>query len=247
MTNEEQKHLDNDPYSTPATYKVKVGQTIVTSIDPEPTGGFLLREVGLDPTLYYSIQIQNGQRSFAVDTNDNIDATDPGLEYLEPVLRAGHYLVRVDNRRHALTTPLTTGRALLALEGRSPDRYRLDQILPSGEGRAIGPDESVDLTQVGIERFISVEKKALPECDTIDITILTPIGDWEDSFQKTTPISRVVAAALEKFPDFDRSKPYEIRRTTTDEVLIPERTLQSYHICDGEKLKFLPAQDGGGQ
>jgi hypothetical protein len=189
------EHNNQDPYSTPATYQVKVGETMLTLNDPEPTGGFLLQQVGLNPELYYLVQIVNGQRSFAVDTNDNIDATLQGLEYLEPVSREGHYLIRVDNQRHALTTPLTTGRKLLALSGKSPDQYRLDQILPTGEGRAIGPDETVDLRKAGIERFITVLKKE----ETHDITIIVN-GQKKVIHKKTVSYDDVVNLAYDNNP-----------------------------------------------
>lgn len=245
--NEEKIKDGNAADWTPASYRVQIDETILSIEEPEPTGRFLMEKMGVEPTNHFLDMIIVGKDNIAVGPDDNIDLAVPGLERLQIVSREGHFLVRIDNQRYAFNQPEPTGRDLLTRVGKDPDRYRLDQILTSGEGKAIDPDELVDLRKPGIERFITVEKKPLPDCDSINVTIVTPIGKWDTAFHKTATISHVISSVLKKFTDIDATKQYVLQRASTDEILSPDKTLASYHIQDCEKLKFLPAQDGGGQ
>ena len=68
------------------------------------------------------------------------------------------YRIRVDTARFVVESPIT-GRALLGLVGKSPNEWDLIlKLRPQGQ-RPIGPDDSVDLTEPGVERFVTMKRQ----------------------------------------------------------------------------------------
>lgn len=72
--------------------------------------------------------------------------------------KARRYVIRVDRERYTVTESSITGRAILALAGKDPARTLLQQRVQGGGTRPIGPDQAVDLTEPGVERFITLPK-----------------------------------------------------------------------------------------
>jgi hypothetical protein len=72
--------------------------------------------------------------------------------------RARRYIIRVDRERHTVTVAGLTGRAILDLAGKDPARTLLQQRLHGGGTRTIGPDDFVDFTAPGVERFVTLPK-----------------------------------------------------------------------------------------
>lgn len=70
---------------------------------------------------------------------------------------AHRYRVRIDREKFVLTTPNPTGSALLTVAGKvPPERFSLTQRLHGGAVRPIALDEHVDVTQPGVERFMTL-------------------------------------------------------------------------------------------
>lgn len=64
------------------------------------------------------------------------------------------YVVRIDDARYRVNALSITGREILALANKQPpDAYSIQQILRGGEHRVICPDQKIDLTTPGVERF----------------------------------------------------------------------------------------------
>lgn len=64
------------------------------------------------------------------------------------------YVIRIDDERHRANALSLTGRDLLALANKQPpDAYTIEQVTRGGERRVICPDQKVDLTAPGVERF----------------------------------------------------------------------------------------------
>ena len=74
------------------------------------------------------------------------------------VPQARQYRIRVDREGYVVDRPCLTGREVLATAGLTPaERYQLYQKDGDGQKRAIGLDETVDLTRPGVERFQTIE------------------------------------------------------------------------------------------
>jgi hypothetical protein len=67
------------------------------------------------------------------------------------------YRVRIDDKHYVIDNRKPTGRDLLVVAGMiPPEGYRLDQKLRGGATKKIELDESVDLAQPGVERFMTI-------------------------------------------------------------------------------------------
>lgn len=66
------------------------------------------------------------------------------------------YRIRIDRERFVVDEPCLTGAQILALVDKSPSEFMLSQKLRGGEVRKIGPDDQVDLTKPGVERFMTL-------------------------------------------------------------------------------------------
>src|SRR5690606_18550542 len=76
----------------------------------------------------------------------------------KPVPAGKRYRIRVDTARFVVESPIT-GRAVLALVGKSPNEWDLIlKLRPQGQ-RQVGPDEPVDLTTPGVERFVTMKRQ----------------------------------------------------------------------------------------
>lgn len=66
------------------------------------------------------------------------------------------FKVVIDERKYHFTDPVVTGRQLLREAGRRPVvEYLLFQLLKKGQMEEIRLDETVDLRQAGLERFMT--------------------------------------------------------------------------------------------
>lgn len=66
------------------------------------------------------------------------------------------YRIRVDKTHYVVAGPTITGREILALAGKTPDRYRLDQKLRGGQTQKVEPDQIIDLRVDGVEKFMTL-------------------------------------------------------------------------------------------
>ena len=69
-----------------------------------------------------------------------------------------HYPVHIDEEHFTLHTQTVTGAELLSLVGRRPCRYALVQVIRHADDQFVDPDERVDLSVPGAERFVTVQK-----------------------------------------------------------------------------------------
>lgn len=70
--------------------------------------------------------------------------------------KARRYIIRIDRERYTVTATGLSGRAILALAGKDVARTLLQQRVPGGGTRTIGPDDFVDFTAPGVERFVTL-------------------------------------------------------------------------------------------
>lgn len=67
-----------------------------------------------------------------------------------------HYKIRVDKVVVIMTISNPTGEDILKEAGFKPEEYRLDLKMKGGETRKIGLTDTVDLTDPGVERFMTI-------------------------------------------------------------------------------------------
>lgn len=67
--------------------------------------------------------------------------------------RAHRYRIRIDKEYKEVEAPGLTGRQILHLVGKTPERYLLSQKFHGGRVEPIEADRYVDFTTHGIERF----------------------------------------------------------------------------------------------
>lgn len=76
----------------------------------------------------------------------------------QPAPLGASYKIRVDRDKVVIGEPTPTGREILRAANRVPvSQWQLYQRLRGGQTKAVGLEENVDLTCVGVERFQTVE------------------------------------------------------------------------------------------
>ncbi len=67
------------------------------------------------------------------------------------------YKIRIDKERYIVEKQIITGREILVLaEKTPPEGYRLDMKFPGGRTEKIELDQTVDLANRGVERFVTL-------------------------------------------------------------------------------------------
>ena len=73
------------------------------------------------------------------------------------VAKPKHYKIQIDKVHYEVPDPIQTGRQLLVLAGKTPpDQYGLYLKGAHGQPRRIPLDESVDLRDPGVEKFVTL-------------------------------------------------------------------------------------------
>lgn len=88
-----------------------------------------------------------------------IDLERQAKEGREP-RRARRYRIRIDKDYYEVTAHSMTGREILALAGKTPDKYMLSEKLRGGQFKPVEPDETVEFHRHHIERFQTLARDA---------------------------------------------------------------------------------------
>jgi hypothetical protein len=75
----------------------------------------------------------------------------------KPAPKAKRYRIRVDKDRFVVGQSTLTGREILAFAQKTPQSHQLYQHIRGGQTRIVQPDETVDLTAPGVERFTTLK------------------------------------------------------------------------------------------
>jgi len=70
------------------------------------------------------------------------------------------YRILIDREPKVWNHPAITGAEILALVNKSPKEWTAVQRFADGHSEPIKPDEKVDLTPPGIERFVTMRREA---------------------------------------------------------------------------------------
>lgn len=117
--------------------------------------------VDVEITDEMTVILQDSDSYFVIPPADDdaVDIEECGRHKRRPP-RVRKYRIKVDGERYVIESPEITGRDILALVGKSPDEWLLNQKLHGGRRERIEPDALVDLARPGIERFETVRKQA---------------------------------------------------------------------------------------
>lgn len=76
----------------------------------------------------------------------------------KPVPHARRYVIRIDKEKRVAHTPELTGRKILELVGKTPDKFKLYEHFPGKQPQPIQPDQEVHLHRHHVERFTTMPK-----------------------------------------------------------------------------------------
>ena len=108
-----------------------------------------------------TIIVQDADSYFVIPpaSDDAIDIEECGKNDRRPP--KGHkYRIRIDGEKHTVASAEITGAGILELVGKRDDEWSLNQKLHGGKRERIGPNDPVDLSRPGIERFETVRQQA---------------------------------------------------------------------------------------
>lgn len=73
--------------------------------------------------------------------------------------KAKRYVIRVDKTKFTVEVTSMTGREILTLAGKTPpEQCKLTQKMHGGAAKTIGLDDTVDFTEPGVERFMTLKR-----------------------------------------------------------------------------------------
>jgi len=71
--------------------------------------------------------------------------------------KAKAYRIRIDKEHYVVHQPSMTGAEILALAGKTPDKYHLYEHFRGGQTQVIQPNDRVEFTGPGVERFTTMK------------------------------------------------------------------------------------------
>jgi hypothetical protein len=76
----------------------------------------------------------------------------------KPIPHAKRYVIRIDKEKRVVHTPELTGKMILELVGKTPDKFKLYEHFPGKQPQPIQPDQEVHLHKHHVERFTTMAK-----------------------------------------------------------------------------------------
>ena len=156
--------LFNGKYG-PALQTAKIAGAALKALDKEFPQGRLFVDIEGDIDTEIDddmiIVVQDADSFFVIpgDGEDLIDIESCGKHDRQPP-KGYKYRIRVDREKYVVQSRRIAGAEILALAGKSPDEWSLNQKLHGGKRVRIQNDEVVDLALKGIERFETVRRQA---------------------------------------------------------------------------------------
>jgi hypothetical protein len=139
-------------------FQVRIDEQTYTMPSPEPTGRELLAKVGRDPADFFLVFAVVGQPDQVVELDEPFDLRAPGTEVFTLVSRERRFPIQVDEQSYTVKGPYITGTEILGLVGKDSETHFVTQVLVGVDDIVIGPEDRVDLTVPGRERFTIVAR-----------------------------------------------------------------------------------------
>lgn len=92
--------------------------------------------------------------------DDIVDVEECTKNDRKPPKRQSKYRIKIDGEKYISERPHLLGKEILALAGKEWQNFDLQQKFKGGKREAIKPEQEVDLSTKGVERFETVPKQA---------------------------------------------------------------------------------------
>jgi hypothetical protein len=123
------------------------------------------------------------------------------------------YPIQIDETTYSVEGPVILGRTILELAQKDSEMHFVTQIIVGADDIVVEPDDKVDISTPGKERFTIVAKSKKP-CQVI---VNTHRHDWD---ARTISFEQVVSWA---FPDWRQDDPNTTEYTVTYDCGVPEQ------------------------
>jgi len=171
LRNEIQFRLNGKP--GPSLARAKITGRKLKEFDTEHPKGRLFVDISTGPDAEIAddttVVVQEEDSFFVIPGNGDVEPE--GLIDIEGCGRHGRrppkglgYRIRIDREKYPVKGNIITGEQILKLVDRSADDWSLNQKMRGGERKRIEPDDIVDISQPGIERFETVRRQAQQGC-----------------------------------------------------------------------------------
>ena len=77
----------------------------------------------------------------------------------KPVPKDKKYRIRIDKDKYVVEKSTLTGAEILGLAGKTADQYNLYQHVHGAQTKPVKPEDPVDLTAPGVERFTTMKRE----------------------------------------------------------------------------------------
>lgn len=146
-------------------FKVNIDGQLLVIDKPNPTGRELLGKLGRDPESFFLVFRIAGEPDEVVELDEPFDLSAPGTEEFILVTRDRHFTIQIDESSYRVKGPLVLGQQLFDLVEKDPATHFLTQILVGVDDIVVGPEDRIDLSKPGVERFTVVAKPF--DCEVI--------------------------------------------------------------------------------
>ncbi len=153
----------------PALPKAKITGKEIKTFDIEHSEGRLFADIATGPDAEIAddtkVLVQEGNAFFLIPASDGSGVGDPiDIEdcsrHGRPPPKGQKYRIRIDREKHTVKEEKITGTQILALGGKTPEEWALNQKLGDGKRERIEADDFVDVSRPGVERFETVRRQA---------------------------------------------------------------------------------------
>ena len=139
-------------------FTVKIDDQTFTLTNSAPIGRELLALVERDADDFFLVLLLPGEPDQIVELDEPFDLSGPGTEKLALVSRARRFAIQVDETTHTVVGPFISGAHILELAGKAEVSHFVTQIIVDEDDIVIGPEDQVDISKPGRERFTTVAK-----------------------------------------------------------------------------------------
>src|SRR5260370_41453721 len=102
-------------------------------------------------------EYQPSQNSAAEELFEEVDIEEY-VRTKKPIPHAARYVIRIDKEKRIVHTPILTGRQILELVGKTPEKFKLYEHFPGKQPEPVAPDQEVHLQKHHVERFTTMAK-----------------------------------------------------------------------------------------
>ncbi len=184
-------------------FSVKIDDQTFNLTNSSPTGRELLALVERDPDDFFLVFLVSGEPDLVVELDEPFDLSGPGTERLVLVSRSRRFSIQIDETTHTVVGPLISGALLLELAGKDPESHFVTQILVGEDDIVISPEDQVDISKPGRERFTTVAKPN----KACQIIVNTRHKPWD---ARTITFEQVVVLAFDTSGDNPNTTAYTV-------------------------------------